>query len=509
MKHLKLFLACLALLPPGPLSAAPLQQSGGPRSELTPVAKLPAHLKATPDKVSLIADFDHKASGTVSIYLINASQEDIGLASQDGDLGCKREAKAIDGKWMRCDSHGYSWCGNSYGARSLRAGHFLTWTQPCDTQAGQARPLRFKLYGQGSPEIVSNEGVGVVDEADVQFCRYDAMAMRQGPFEDIAAVATGRVQGGQGASINERYEAIHALGRFSTDKRLFPVVKEVITLLLADKTGEPHRGGHVYTQCLASLWHEGHSNLHRQELWGYVSGQLRDPAFPWRAEALEWLVRAFEWEKPRLQPVIEEVLATASHPALAVALYSYPKVVEKSVAGLRLAALANDSSRPAEDRQLARRAWETLFPNPYLLIQAQSGGSSENKGSLPPLKMVTFTNISPQAITFPFARPEALLLVEVSKLLKSGEQAQGPKRLSISDEPGSFTIPAGQSVVIKNVTWWNPLRGQAIDPACSYNVHFLARTPGLWEVPARTNWSWSPSGDEVLKTLGLAEPPKK
>jgi hypothetical protein len=483
------------------LQAAPLQQNGHPKNDLTPVGDIPEHIRPPAAKVSLIADFEHKKSGMVALYLINTTDQDIALSSQDGDLGCKREAKAADGRWMRCDTHGYSWCGNSYGWRPLKAGHFLAWTQACDTKAGLARPVRFKLYEQGSVEIVSNEGEGMVDEADVQFCRYDALAMRHGPFEDIAAVATGKVQGGQGSMMGGVEGAIRALERFPTEKELFTVVKEVVAGLRVRKTDAPERNGYAYKECLSPLQKAVGHSLSRDELWNYVNGHLQDKSFPWRAEAMEWMSRAFEWDKERLKPVIEAILSTPDHPALWEAAVAYPKVVEKSDAGVRLAALANDADRSENDRRKVRWAWEAMFPNPFLTIEALAGEPLGRDGDVAPLKTVTITNISPQHITLPFAKPESLLLVEFDKHVEGVNP--GHERFSLSDEPGRLTIKAGQGIVLHDVRWWSALKGQHIEPDPLYSVNFLVRSPGLWEVPTRTHWGWMPAGAKVLKAIEL------
>jgi hypothetical protein len=502
MKTTISYLIFLAVFGTQFLSAAPLQQNARPKADSTSAAKLPAHIKPAPDKISLFADFDHKVAGDVDLYLVNITDADVSLASQDGDLGSKREAKTENGKWMRCDSHGYSWCGNSYGSRVLKAGHFLAWTQSCDTKTGQAKPLRFKLYGQGNMDLVSNEGVGIVDEADVQFCRYDSLAMRHGSFEDVAAVVTGKVQGGQGASINGMDDAVRALERFSTDRRLFSVVKEVIGRLKAEQATEPDRRSYVYTQCLAPLQNAVGYSLSRDELWDYVSSQLRDVSFPWRSSALDWMIRVFEWDKNKLGPVLEEVLSAKGHPALRSAAFAYGKVVEKHEAGVRLAAIENDKSRSELDRDIARRAREYLFPNPYLSIKAEAGEPLGNDGDVAPLKQVTISNISPQAITLPVARPEALLVIEFSETSDQGEQMC--RQFFIDNENGSLVIQSGQQVLIRDVKWWEVLRGQQINPASYYSVRFLARSPSLWDVPTQPSWGWMPKGDKILKALEIS-----
>lgn len=478
-------------------------QNGRPKMDLTPVANLPTHIKPEPGRISLIADFDHKAGGDVDIYLINNTETDVYLASQDGDLGCKREAKTESSRWMRCDSHGFSWCGNSYGSRPLKAGQFLAWTQAVDTKTGQARPLRFKLYGQSGVEIVSNEGVGVVDDADLEFCRYDSMAMQHGPFEDVAAVATGKVHGGQGASIDARGDAIRGLERFPTDKRLFSVVKEMIERVKASVKSESDRRGDTYTQCLAPLRLASGPSLSRDEVWDYVNGHLHDTSFPWRSNALEWMLRTFEWEKDKLKPVIEEVLSAKGHPAFGPAAFAYAKVVEKHEAGAKLAAIESDKERSEADRQLAKQARETLFPNPYLSIKAESGEPLGNDGDVAPLKKVTISNIAPQTITLPVAKAEALLVIEISEA--SDNALLNSRQYFIDNEKGSLSIEPGKGVVIQDVKWWEVLRGQPIKPDSYYNVRFLARTPTLWSVPTQPNWGWAPKGEKILKALEISK----
>jgi hypothetical protein len=505
MKTITQFLILLTVFNMRFLLAEPLQQNSMPKADPRPVAELPARLKPMADKVSLIADFDHKVAGKVVLYLINTTEVDVSLASQDGDVGSKRETKK-EGKWMRCDSHGYSWCGNSYGRRPLKAGQFLTWDQFCDTKTGQARPLRFKLYDQGGLEVVSNEGVGIVDDSDVQFCRYDSFAMSHGAFDDVAAVATGRVQGGQGASINGMGDAISALERFPTHRRLFSVVKEVIGRLQSEKATEPDQRGYIYAQCLTPLQNAVGYSLTRDELWDYVNLQLHDDSFPWRSNALEWMIRAFESDTDKLKPVLEEVLSAKGHPALSAAAFAYAKVVEKHEAGLRLAAIENNQERSAPDRDTARRARESLFPNPYLAINAEAGEPLGNHGDVAPLKKVTMTNISPQAISLPVARPEALLLIELNETNERGKQGElRYNRFFIDNANGSLVIEAGQQVFIRDVKWWEALRGQPINPASFYNVRFLARSPTLWNIPTELGWGWGIKGDKIIKALEMTK----
>ncbi len=480
----------------------PLQQNASGNREILPLSDLPVHLKAPAERIGLLADFENKKAGSVTLYLVNSTSGFLSLPSQDGDLGCKRESKTADGKWRRCDSHAYSWCGNSYGYFNLPAGHFVKWTQACDTKTGETRPLRFKLYNQGSGEIVSNEGTGIVNESDIQFCRYDSLAMRDGPFEDVAAVATGRVKGGQGASIDGMGDAIRALGRFPQEMRLFVVVQEVVSRVIKERGTNPQDRGETYASCLAPLQNAVGYSLSREELWNYLNGHLNDPDFPWRASSLEWMCKVFAWDK-RIAPVLETVVSTSGHPAMWVAAHAFDKVIEKGEAGRRLASIESDQSRPARDRNTARHAREALFPNPFLSIKAEAGEPLGNDGDAASLKRVTFTNISPQKITLPVSSADALLVIEVVESSES-EQVYSV-RLVNEAKPGSLTLEPGESTSIQNVRWWDRLDRNHIKPQAYYSVAFLARTPGLWDIPTRPAWSWSLKGEKILKAIDLAK----
>src|SRR6187402_561751 len=95
-----------------PAIASPAAESRDPPLKL--LADLPKHILPIQDKLALIADFQNRKNGLVSLYLINATKADVVIPTQDGDLYCKRTAQDADGTWRRCDSHQYSDCGNSY-----------------------------------------------------------------------------------------------------------------------------------------------------------------------------------------------------------------------------------------------------------------------------------------------------------------------------------------------------------------------------------------------------------
>jgi hypothetical protein len=72
--------------------------------------KLPARVKAPDGKLTLFADFDDVRDGTVTLYLVNRTDEKVVLDTQDGVLYVKLQARAKDsGAWERAEGHIFSW----------------------------------------------------------------------------------------------------------------------------------------------------------------------------------------------------------------------------------------------------------------------------------------------------------------------------------------------------------------------------------------------------------------
>lgn len=319
--------------------------------------QLPVHIQPVPGQLSLTADFQHSNNGFVTLYLINATKKSIAVPKQDGDLYCKREAKAADGTWRRCDSQQFSWCGNSYGDWDLPAGGFLSWQQMLDSKHGKPRPVRFRLFSK--LDVTSKEGSGKITDADIHFCRFDAMAMPSAPFEDVAAVATGDVHGSQGSSLDDNM-AIPALGRFAEDPRMFPVLKRAVTRLVKKKRTQKI-GASDYEQCLWVLDKAKDGSVSSQECWDYVAGSVNDPHFPWSDSALQWLVSSYPQNKAPLRTMMDGVLTKPGHPAMSVAMFDYAHVAGRKAALLKLDAIAEGAAYSAEEREMARDVKETLL----------------------------------------------------------------------------------------------------------------------------------------------------
>lgn len=333
----------------------PERQSSGLKNDSS-LKQLPVHIQPVTGKLSLTADFQHTNNGFVTLYLINATNGAIAVPKQDGDLYCKREAKTADGTWRRCDSHQSSWCGNSYGSRDLPAGGFLSWQQMLNSEHGKLRPVRFRLFSK--LDVKSNEGSGKITDADIHFCRFDAMAMSSAPFEDVAAVATGDVQGSQGSSLGDNM-AIPALARFAEDPRMFPVLKRAVKRLVKQKRTQIE--SFDYDQCLEVLDKAKDVSVSSQECWDYVAGFVNDPHFPWSDSALRWLVSHYPQNKAALRTMMEGVLTKPGHPAMSVAMYDYVDVAGREAALQKLDTIAEGVVYSSEDRETARDVKKSLL----------------------------------------------------------------------------------------------------------------------------------------------------
>ncbi len=174
---------------------------------------LPAHVDAPDGQVTLYADYGGvQTDGYVPVYLVNKSADALTIEAQDGDIYLKLQYQDEDGNWIRAQPHRYSWCGNSYYEVELQPGFFvlLRGYQPIN---GVAQTVRYRAYAQ-SVEIVSNSGMGVVAEADIQNASTDAMSIQDMGFERVREIAlsTEPVENNMDHIRDLRGIAIRALG---------------------------------------------------------------------------------------------------------------------------------------------------------------------------------------------------------------------------------------------------------------------------------------------------------
>jgi hypothetical protein len=124
--------------------------------------------------------------GQISVFLINDTDEQLQVPAQDGDIHLKLEVR-LDGKWQRAQCHGDSWCGNSYGTRTLAARSYVI-IQGYQPTPGRRAKVRYAIYNGSSDRLTSAEFDGVYAPDDVAMSGYDSLAMREAELPKLRKV---------------------------------------------------------------------------------------------------------------------------------------------------------------------------------------------------------------------------------------------------------------------------------------------------------------------------------
>ena len=124
-------------------------------------------------------------AGQMTVLLINATDETLGVPSQDGDIYLMLEVK-LEGRWHRAQYHGDSWCGNSYGTRSLPPHSYvpILGYQPT---AGRVATTRFAINNGAEDILMSAEFEGTYSPDDVAMSTYDALSLRTAGLNKLRA----------------------------------------------------------------------------------------------------------------------------------------------------------------------------------------------------------------------------------------------------------------------------------------------------------------------------------
>jgi hypothetical protein len=151
----------------------------------------------------------------VDLYIINRSGEEVWAPTQDRDLFIKREVRIGDEAWRRIDGHRYATCGFSYGSTpAIPHGSFLrTWG--FSPQRGVPCQIRFRIYS--SLGLTSNPGLGHVEPAAIDTCRYDAMAIAFGDLELLREVLVGDAPISAHSGLNPESQAVRRLRAFAPE----------------------------------------------------------------------------------------------------------------------------------------------------------------------------------------------------------------------------------------------------------------------------------------------------
>jgi hypothetical protein len=158
------------------------------------VAELPAEIQKTAGGICLqvggygedSASQEMRRAGTVPVYLINDSDDDLKVPSQDGDIYLRLEAKLDDGRWCRVQFHQNSDCGNSYISHELPAHHFVR-VSGYNPSSGRRAKVRYVIHNRADDPLVSEEFEGSYSTDDLALSEFDAMSLSEAGLPALRA----------------------------------------------------------------------------------------------------------------------------------------------------------------------------------------------------------------------------------------------------------------------------------------------------------------------------------
>lgn len=226
-----------------------------------PITELPLGASAATGKVTLLAgygDLPAKSHGCIPVCFINRSGRDIAVPHQDGDLFLKLEMRAADGKWVRCQPHNYSLCGNSYDPMPpLKDGHFycVTGYQP---RSGRRSLMRYAIHAPNATALVSNEFEGWYSTDDLEMALYDDMAFAEGDAPFLEGLLVCRIKP---VLLSKSFDEV----RFSAATALtwgrFPAHEAWERLSRVRHFDSAFKGFEYMTMNVLELRHKGHQNV--------------------------------------------------------------------------------------------------------------------------------------------------------------------------------------------------------------------------------------------------------
>ncbi|MEP6669640.1 MAG: hypothetical protein ABJF10_10835 [Chthoniobacter sp.] len=151
-----------------------------------PLVELPPDVPVREGEVALWADFAHADAEGVPLYLVNRTNTAQSFSSQDNDIYIELEYRDGAGAWHRAQAHLASDCGNSYQQFVLLPRQFLT-LRGYRSSTGSKHAVRYAT--QIGERLTSNEGKGLISEADLQAVALDSLTAREIPFHIRSLIA--------------------------------------------------------------------------------------------------------------------------------------------------------------------------------------------------------------------------------------------------------------------------------------------------------------------------------
>jgi hypothetical protein len=189
---------------------------------------------------------------------------------------------------------------------------------------------------------------------------------------------------------------------------------------------------------------------------------------------------------------VEAVLADPAHPGLGFAIEGCLEVIVKPQALQWLRAIATDPRYKDRDRKYAIATGEKILANPFLAVAVNYGTffGRLGKGRLVAPETITITNISSQEISLAVATAEELLTAKIIDDDPSNAEQSFPlipEKLDpgVAALSGTLKLKPGEHLIVRDFPWWDHLEPYSMEPDYHYRVLIHARTPGLWEIPAK------------------------
>lgn len=377
-----------------------------------PVSELPPHVKAPQGELTLYADYDEVWQGKTVLYLVNRTAEDTQLRAQDYDLFLKLETRAADGRWLRAQTHVYSWCGNSYHHMILEPDTFieiLGWLP----EEGEEREIRYKFYSD--VEIASNVGAGLVDPVELGLAQYDEMSTKRAlpVLEDILV---------GDAVLRKRLRDRRRTG----DGRLVDLppaeVLPILQELLESKTWQG-----IYLFLIV----ESLGRVAQDHLLGYAKNVLLDGPPELRSRLLmhRLAVEAL-WNDTEARSILLQKLTDPGDPDLRAVLSCLASLKVQEVEEL-LREIGERGGYSNDQRTNARMAWERHYGDK--VVDVQFTQERVVAGIAPFPLQVTITNVSGRPLTFKYDKPSEIVSLYL-RLSQAGEDGV-PQHRFLEERP--------------------------------------------------------------------------
>ena len=137
-----------------------------------PIEKLPKHIPAPEDQVTLFADYADRWLGGVMLYAINRTNEEVKIPCEPDSIGPVRlEAQWTDGAWCRAQTKPSRHGQPTGRTLFIEPQHFILMLGWLPAH-GEEREGRYRLRVEGQ-DVVSNVGKVLVDPAAIGLVRYN------------------------------------------------------------------------------------------------------------------------------------------------------------------------------------------------------------------------------------------------------------------------------------------------------------------------------------------------